>query len=206
MDSIIFDVDGTLWDSTEIVAESWDEYLHNKEHMNITITAERLMGLFGQPLPAIAAQLLPDKTEAEQLRIIDACCQAEHEALLKTCAPLYEDLEKTLKTLSEKYPLYIVSNCQAGYIEVFLKATHLGHYFSGHLCPGDTGMEKGDNILKIIQDYKLSSPVYVGDTAGDYSACRQANIPFVFASYGFGHVENPDYTISELKDLISLFS
>lgn len=67
-------------------------------------------------------------------------------------------------------------------------------------------MEKGDNILKIIQDYKLSSPVYVGDTAGDYSACRQANIPFVFASYGFGHVENPDYTISELKDLISLFS
>ena len=60
MDSIIFDVDGTLWDSTEIVAESWDEYLHNKEHMNITITAERLMGLFGQPLPAIAAQLLPD--------------------------------------------------------------------------------------------------------------------------------------------------
>lgn len=206
MDSIIFDVDGTLWDSTEIVAESWDEYLHNKEHMNITITAERLMGLFGQPLPAIAAQLLPDKTEAEQLRIIDACCQAEHEALLKTCAPLYEDLEKTLKTLSEKYPLYIVSNCQAGYIEVFLKATHLGHYFSGHLCPGDTGMEKGDNILKIIQDYKLSSPVYVGDTAGDYNACRQANIPFVFASYGFGHVENPDYTISELKDLISLFS
>ena len=44
MDSIIFDVDGTLWDSTEIVAESWDEYLHSKEHMNITVTAERLMG------------------------------------------------------------------------------------------------------------------------------------------------------------------
>ena len=64
MDSIIFDVDGTLWDSTEIVAESWDEYLHNKEHMNITITAERLMGLFGQPLPAIAAQLLPDKNRS----------------------------------------------------------------------------------------------------------------------------------------------
>ena len=46
----------------------------------------------------------------------------------------------------------------------------------------------------------------MGDTAGDYNACRQADIPFVFASYGFGHVENPDYTISELKDLISLFS
>ena len=119
MDSIIFDVDGTLWDSTEIVAESWDEYLHNKEHMNITITAERLMGLFGQPLPAIAAQLLPDKTEAEQLRIIDACCQAEHEALLKTCAPLYEDLEKTLKTLSEKYPFTLSATVRQDILKYF---------------------------------------------------------------------------------------
>jgi phosphoglycolate phosphatase len=66
-------------------------------------------------------------------------------------------------------------------------------------------MPKGDNIQKIIQDYKLSSPVYVGDTAGDYNASKQAGLPFVFASYGFGNVENPDYTISELKDLISLF-
>ena len=191
MDSIIFDVDGTLWDSTEIVAESWDEYLHNKEHMNITITAERLMGLFGQPLPAIAAQLLPDKTEAEQLRIIDACCQAEHEALLKT--------------LSEKYPLYIVSNCQAGYIEVFLKSSGLGKYFRGHLCFGDTGLEKHDTILKLMDTYHLKDPVYVGDTMGDFLSCRKAGIPFVFASYGFGSVPEPDYRICSPADLTKLF-
>ena len=105
MDSIIFDVDGTLWDSTEIVARSWDAYLHDKEHLHISITAERLTGLFGQPLPAIAAQLFPDMPEAEQLRLIDGCCQAEHEALLETCAPLYENLEEALRYLSEKYPL-----------------------------------------------------------------------------------------------------
>lgn len=206
MDSIIFDVDGTLWDSTEIVADAWTRYLKEERHINMDITAEKLKSLFGQLLPQIAAKLFPEFSEEQQLSIIDGCCEAEHRALEKEKAPIYPGLEETLSALSKKYPLFIVSNCQAGYIEVFLKATHLGHYFSGHLCPGDTGMPKGDNILKIIQDYKLSSPVYVGDTAGDYSACRQANIPFVFASYGFGYVENPDYTISELKDLISLFS
>lgn len=206
MDSIIFDVDGTLWDSTEIVAESWDEYLHSKEHMNITVTAERLMGLFGQPLPDIAAQLLPDQPKAEQLRIIDACCQAEHEALLKTCAPLYEDLEKTLKTLSEKYPLYIVSNCQAGYIEVFLKSSGLGKYFRGHLCFGDTGLEKHATILKLMDTYHLKDTVYVGDTMGDFLSCRKAGIPFVFASYGFGNVPEPDYRISKPTDLVKLFA
>lgn len=204
MDSIIFDVDGTLWDSTEIVADAWTRYLKEERHINMEITSEKLQSLFGQLLPQIASQLFPEFSEEEQLSIIDGCCEAEHQALEQKKAPVYPGLEETLSVLSKKYPLFIVSNCQAGYIEVFLKATGFGHYFSGHLCPGDTGMEKGDNIKKIIHDYKLTSPVYVGDTAGDHNACQHAGIPFIFASYGFGHVENPDYTISELKDLISL--
>ena len=80
MDSIIFDVDGTLWDSTESVAQSWTAYLQEKEHMDITLTSARLMTLFGQTLSDIARQIFPDCSEAEQLRLIDGCCQAEHEA------------------------------------------------------------------------------------------------------------------------------
>ena len=47
MDSIIFDVDGTLWDSTEIVARSWTDYLKT-EGIFMEITSQRLMQLFGQ--------------------------------------------------------------------------------------------------------------------------------------------------------------
>ena len=93
MDSIIFDVDGTLWDSTEIVAEAWNDYLTNTEHMDTDVSSRRLMGLFGQLLPDIAKALFPKLPESEQLRIIDGCCQAEHEALLRKCAPLYPQLE-----------------------------------------------------------------------------------------------------------------
>ena len=93
MDSIIFDVDGTLWDSTGIVAEAWSDYLIHTEHMDTDVSAKRLMGFW----PAAAGYrkaLFPELPEAEQLRIIDGCCQAEHEALLRKCAPLYPDLEK----------------------------------------------------------------------------------------------------------------
>ena len=142
--------------------------------------------------------------EAEQLRIIDGCCQAEHEALLRKCAPLYPDLEKTLKILSSRFPLFIVSNCQAGYIEVFLKSTGFGHYFKGHLCPGDTGMAKAENIMKIREDNNLSDPVYIGDTIGDFNACRKAGVPFIFAEYGFGQVDKPDYRITRPFDLTEI--
>lgn len=203
MDSIIFDVDGTLWDSTEIVAQAWSEYL-NMHGISMTITSERLKGLFGQLLPDIARQLFPDKSQQEQLTLIDGCCQAEHDALLKQCAPLYPELEKTLSTLSDKFPLFIVSNCQAGYIEVFLKATGFSKYFKGHLCPGDTGKDKAGNISQIVQEYDLHSPVYVGDTQGDYLACQKAGVSFVFAAYGFGNVPDAKTSIYSPVDLLSI--
>ncbi|MDO4305586.1 MAG: HAD family hydrolase [Eubacteriales bacterium] len=204
MDSIIFDVDGTLWNSTDIVAKAWTDYLRHKENMDMEITSEKLMSLFGQLLPDIARALFPDFSEEEQLRLIEGCCQAEHDALSVQCAPLYEGLEETLQELSAHYPLFIVSNCQAGYIEVFLKATGFGKYFKGHLCPGDTGMAKGANIRKIVRDYHLVSPVYVGDTMGDYHACQEAGVPFIFAEYGFGEVTSPYAAIQKPRDLISL--
>lgn len=204
MDSIIFDVDGTLWNSTPIVASAWTAYLQETEHMDISFTAEIIASMFGRPLPDIAKQIFPDASTEEQLRLIDRCCHAEHVALLKECAPVYEDLEKTLQLLSEKYPLYIVSNCEVGYIEVFLETTGYGKYFNGHICNGDNGLDKGSNISKIMDIYQLKSPVYVGDTFGDYQACRQAGVPFILAEYGFGQVDDPDMCISKPMDLINL--
>lgn len=204
MDSIIFDVDGTLWDSTEIIARAWNDYLNKEENMNMNLTAEYLSTLFGQLLIDIARNIFPDLPESEQARLIEGCCEAEHKALLKKCAPLYEDLENTLKELSKRFPLYIVSNCQAGYIEVFLESSGFGQYFSGHLCPGDTGLAKAENIMKIVEDYNLSSPVYVGDTLGDFNACQAAGVPFIFASYGFGEVEHPYKRIDKPADLLEI--
>lgn len=204
VDGIIFDVDGTLWDSTNIVSEAWADYLKNVEHLDIDVSPERLGGLFGKLLPDIAAILLPELSSEEQLRIMDRCCKAEEEALRKKCAPLYPRLEETLAVLSEKYPLFIVSNCQAGYIEVFLEATGFSGYFTDHLCPGDTGKGKAENIRRIIEKHQLKDAVYVGDTLGDYQACQEAGVPFIFASYGFGEVSDPYAVIQTPADLRKL--
>lgn len=129
--------------------------------------------------------MFPQFEESEQLRIIDGCCQAEHEALLIDRPDVYDGLEETLKELGKRYPLFIVSNCQAGYIEVFLEATGLGHYFKGHLCPGDTGLAKAENIQKISRDYHLSDPVYVGDTMGDFHGMFRRPESFYFCFLWF---------------------
>ena len=179
--------------------------MEKETDMTPNLTGAVLKGLFGRLLPDIAAVIFHEYPKERQLELIDACCAKEHEALLATPAPVYPGLVDALSILSRHYPLYIVSNCQAGYIEVFLEATGLGHYFKGHLCPGDTGKAKADNIRTIIEQNHLQHAVYVGDTDDDYKATHEAGIPFVHAAYGFGQTENPDYTITSPMDLVTLF-
>ena len=142
MDSIIFDVDGTLWDSTENVAKAWSDCIQQDLGLSMEITAERLHQLFGKVLPEIAARIFPEYDKETQLSYINKCCDKEHEYLLKYGNPTFDKVEETLKILSEKYKLFIVSNCQSGYIEVFLKVTGLSEYFTDYLCSGDTGNHK----------------------------------------------------------------
>lgn len=205
MDSIIFDVDGTLWNSTEIVAKAWSQVLDGEPDIHVEITAATLIPLFGKVMSEIAQALFPQQTPPQRSQLMEKCYVREHELLMREPAPLYDRLEETLNLLSQKYPLYIVSNCQSGYIQVFLASTGLSSYFQGHLCPGDTGKLKAENIRQIIQTYHLKSPIYVGDTLGDYTACREAGVPFVYAAYGFGQVPASDYAIQCPYDLVRLF-
>lgn len=203
-DSIIFDLDGTLWDSTEIVAKAWNEVLEKEPSINLHLIADDLKKLFGRPLPVIASILFDKLPENEQLELIDRCCHQEHIALSKQCGILFPHLEDTLKILSSKYKLFIVSNCEDGYIETFLKISGLASYFQDFECPGNSGLLKGDNNKLIIQRNQLSAPVYVGDTQGDADAAAYAGIPFIFAKYGFGNVKDYKYFIDEFSQLPAL--
>jgi phosphoglycolate phosphatase len=204
MDSIIFDVDGTLWDSTGEVADAWviaaKECGAPYEH----ITGERRHKEFGKTMEAIGISLFPEYPAEEAVRIIRRACDIENEWLAVHHAALYDGVLNTLKTLSAKMPLFIVSNCQGGYIEVMKETTGLTPYITDHLCPDDTGHAKASNIRAIVEKHNLKSPIYVGDTQGDLNASREAGVKFVFASYGFGQVDSYDGVIEKPEDLLTL--
>ncbi|MDN3547126.1 HAD family hydrolase [Mucilaginibacter aquaedulcis] len=189
-DSIIFDLDGTLWDSTANVALAWQAAIAQVDYIDEEMTVDRVRSITGMTYDAIFDKLFPNLNPQQRKEVQTLCGISELEILHTKGGELYPQLEETLKQLALKYKLYIVSNCQSGYIELFLDLNNMHTHFLAHQCFGTKGNPKADNIKDIVNDHQLKAPVYVGDTMGDYSAATQAGVPFIFASYGFGTVPN----------------
>ena len=111
--------------------------------------------------------------------------------------------EKVL-TGSETYPLYIVSNCAAGYPEAFMEATGTENCFSGHLCPDDTGLGKAENIRLIMQRQNLEKAYYIGDLDLDRQAAEAAGADFIHAAYGFGKAPEASFRIEDMHGLLEV--
>jgi phosphoglycolate phosphatase len=204
-DSIIFDLDGTLWDSTGNVALAWEEARKKVDYVEEAITVERVKSITGMAYDVIFEVLLPDLDVERRDHFKAVCAQSEIDILHAKGGDLYPGLEDTIKYLAGKYKLYIVSNCQSGYIETFLSHCPVADYFLGHQCYGTKGQPKAENIKDIVNDYHLQAPVYVGDTMGDYTSATKAGVPFIFADFGFGKVEEGQIaTISGLSDMMEL--
>ena len=208
INSVIFDVDGTLWDSSEIVASSWSQAIRENTDLGIAYTADFLKAeAFGKTMEEIGRVLLPDSTDEERKRIARLCFEYEDKAILKEKAYIYEGVADTLKQLKELgYKLYIVSNCQKGYVEVCMNQCGITGLIMDHLCYGDTQAEKDVTIRQLMDKNGIdaSEAVYVGDTLGDQNASKKAGISFIHAAYGFGRAEAPEYVISDIRELPGL--
>lgn len=201
-DSIILDVDGTLWDSTSVVAKAWTRAVREGGCTDMTVTADMLKQLFGKTMKVIADQLLPQTDEKTRYHIMDICCEYEEKGLEEDESDLcYPGVIRTVKDLSQKCAVCIVSNCQSGYIELFLKKTGLAPYVRDFECYGNTGKNKAYNIRFVAERNHFAQPVYVGDTQGDFEASKEADVLFVFASYGFGNTEGADAVIRTFEEL-----
>ena len=201
IDSIIFDLDGTLWDARENVCESWNVVLAERWPELGRLTVEQFSAQMGKMMPDIGRALFPQLTPEQSNEVVDTCGLYENEYVAEHGGILYEDLEAVLAELAKKYRLFVVSNCQSGYIEAFMAAHNTKKYFTDIECYGNTELTKAENIRLVVERNGLASPVYVGDTAMDADSAAKAGVPFIWASYGYGDVKEYAAIIRRPADL-----
>ena len=201
-ETLIFDIDGTLWDSRQLVAEGYNIQLEKEGLQHLAVTAEDLRPLFGKVMTEIADTILAAIDPSERYELMERCMKTENDYLFANeCKIGYPKVKETLEALSKKYRLFIVSNSQCGYPELCIEKLGLTDYIEGHMCFGDTGTSKGQTILTLIRKHNIGSCIYIGDTQGDLEACREAGIPFIFCAYGLGKAESWDAKIDSIEEL-----
>ena len=204
-ESLIFDIDGTLWDSRALVAEGYNIQLTAEGLSHLCVTAEDLKPLFGKVMTEIADAILATVPEAERYDLMERCMATENRYLEENpCHIGYPGVKETVAKLAETYRLFIVSNSQCGYPELCMEKLGLTPYIQGHLCFGDTGTSKGRTIRTLMEKHNITSCAYVGDTQGDYEATVEADVPFIWCTYGFGTPEGFAARVDSFEQLLAL--
>ncbi len=204
-DGIIFDVDGTLWYSCDKVAHIWSAEAQKFTGKPYHWDGKTLEKEFGKTMDDIMLDLVPELSSAQRHELGERCYAQENIGLAKDPGVLYPGVAEMLGELAKRHRLFIVSNCQRGYIEILLDSYGLRDCFEGWLSWGDTLTEKDETIRTLMERYDLQNPVYVGDTQGDANACAKAGIDFVFAAYGLGQAEGYVAKVESFAELTELF-
>lgn len=187
-DGILFDLDGTLWDACPQLTVSWNRALELHKVPRAPLVVQEVRDCMGLLLDDIAQKLLPMLSKERRDAVILDCVRLELEYLARHGGSLFPQEEEILSALRAQCPLFVVSNCEEGYIQAFYQGTGLGRYFTDFESAGHTGLPKSENIKLVVKRNGLKKPIYIGDTALDCASAKEAGVPFLHAAYGFGSV------------------
>lgn len=199
--NLIFDLDGTLWDSRATIIKIWNEVLGRHQLIQRELKPDDMNQYMGLLAHDIVKDIIPGISDLQAQELLSEIVAEENKTLHLQGGILYNDVENTLRSLASTHSLFIVSNCQDGYIESFLDYYQFNDLFVDFESHGRTQKPKSENIQLLMERNQLSTEdsVYIGDTQTDYDSAKTNGLPFIFCEYGFGKLTNSVYEPSIVK-------
>lgn len=202
-DTIIFDVDGTLWNACPVSAKGWNIGLA-KLGIDKKVTSKQIESVAGNPYDKCVEILLPG-LQKQYPNLLDTLNDCEIEVVKSDGGTFYDGVIDGIKTLASSHKIFLVSNCQDWYIKLFLEFSGLEPLLAGFDCHGMSGLPKHEMLTRIKSNHSLNNPVYIGDTEGDEAAANLAGMDFIHVSYGFGSSANKALNFDSFAALLDYF-
>ena len=200
-DMIIFDVDGTLCDTVDILYDSINCILE-KNSINKRVNIEDIKSGQGLNRENFAKKCLYFLEKDVREKILVEADKLKYNKINNSSIKIYNKVKDTIEELSKKYLITIVSNCGRGYIETIIPKIGISNYITDYIAASAFNISKADAIKEIIRRNNAKNAIYVGDTLLDRNSSIEAGVDFIFASYGFGKNVNSKYKINDFSELI----
>ncbi|WP_346930654.1 pyrophosphatase PpaX [Clostridium sp.] len=205
--AILFDLDGTIIDTNELILTSFNYVLNN--YLGLNIRKEEIVESFGIPLKDVMDHYAKERAEELVDEYIRYSLES-HDKYIKS----YDHVEEGLiKLKNEGFKLAIVTSKRRGTALRGLNCFDLEKYFDVIITPEDSKKHKpdGEPVLKACEALKVKSEetIMVGDSHNDILCGKNAGSKTCLVNYTALNVEkikayNPDFIIDKIEDLIDL--
>lgn len=207
INTLLFDLDGTLINTNELIIESFLHTLHS--YYPDQYKREDVLPFIGPTLYDTFTSINPEKTE-EMVKVYRQFNHEQHDTLVTE----YETVFETIKTLKEHgFKLGIVTTKIRDTVNMGLKLTKLGQFFDVVVTLDDVENAKPhpEPVLNALAqlDSKPEEAIMVGDNHHDVEAGKNAGTKTAGVSWSIKGREyissyNPDYLLERMSDLLPI--
>ena len=207
INTLLFDLDGTLINTNELIIESFLHTLHS--YYPDQYKRDDVLPFIGPTLYDTFTSINPEKTE-EMVKVYRKFNHEQHDTLVTE----YETVFETIKTLKEHgFKLGIVTTKIRDTVNMGLKLTKLGQFFDVVVTLDDVENAKPhpEPVLNALAqlDSKPEEAIMVGDNHHDVEAGKNAGTKTAGVSWSIKGREyissyNPDYLLERMSDLLPI--
>lgn len=207
--AILFDLDGTLIDSTDLILNSFNYVL--KTYLKKEVPEDEIRSLFGRPLYYQMALFGGEERADELVKRYREHNLASHEEYLK---PI-DGARETLEVLKKRgYRLGLVTSKKEDAARLGMQICQIETYFEVFVFSDDVKIHKPEPepILYALKKLNLrpQEAVYVGDSTYDIICGQRAGVKTVGVGYTPVGREallaaKPDYWIEDIKELLEIY-
>ncbi|MBR3511607.1 MAG: HAD hydrolase-like protein [Clostridia bacterium] len=197
---VIFDLDGSLWDTSQAILTVTNLILKNYGKEEITIDAVNQS--FGLPIEQKLELLLPEFKRSDAIKIYGQI-MATVQKLLDTGkgVKVFNGVKPILKDLSSRYKLGIISQNSEKYVKSFINLTKTLDYFEDYIGIADYNLDKTQAIMRLRQNNNVAHVIYVGAKELDRDAARDALVPFLHARYRYSNQIESSYFANSINEI-----
>lgn len=208
--AIIFDMDGTLFQTHKILENSLEEtftYLRDHDLWEKETPIQKYREIMGVPLPVVWETLLPkhsDEVREEANRIFHIQLI---QSILNGQGELYPHAEETFNQLVKEFKIYIASNGQKEYLKAIVDYYKLDRwvrkvYSIEEIC----SRNKSELVSFIKETHGISEGIVVGDRLSDFMAAKHNQFLSIGCDFDFSvedELIHADIVIKDLSKLIN---
>ncbi|MDY6087543.1 MAG: HAD family hydrolase [Succiniclasticum sp.] len=210
--NIVFDYDGTLFNSIDVFAPVFRKAYYDATLKGLfpkrTWTDEKISRWMGHNSLTMRKEIAAHLSDTQWEEFTTGIKIAAAEMADWSKGRFFPGVVEVLRTFKERgYRLFILSNCSNEYICIQRNLFDLDRYFTAYFCSGDYGWAPKKDILKLIKKEYSGQFIMVGDRLQDMEAANAQHILAIGCAYGYGdkdELNNADILIYQPMELLTV--